>query len=252
MAEHNAQALTDQAALVTGGARRLGAAMVRALHSAGANVVIHCHRSRSEADALAGELEADRAGSARVVSGDLLDPATCARIAAEAIAAWGRLDVLVNNASTFYPTALGQIDAAAFDDLIGSNLRAPLFVSQAAAPALRETGGCIVNMADIHGLRPREGYPVYCAAKAGLVMLTQSLARELAPAVRVNAIAPGSILWPEGPADSDASAREAILAATPLRRQGTAADIAEALMYLVAASPFVTGQVLPVDGGRGL
>jgi pteridine reductase len=252
MAEHNAGALADQAALVTGGARRLGAAMVRALHAAGANVSIHCNHSRKEADALAAELVAVRPGSAQVLAGDLLDPETCRRITHEAASVWGRLDIVVNNASSFYPTAIGSVDAAAFDDLVGSNLRAPFFVAQAAAPSLRERGGCVVNMADIHGLRPRDGFPVYCAAKAGLVMLTRSLARELAPAVRVNAIAPGSILWPEGAVDTSEVDREAILAATPLGRQGTADDITATLMYLVKDAPFVTGQVLPVDGGRGL
>lgn len=252
MAEHNARSLAGQTALVTGGARRLGAAMVRALHTAGADVVIHCRRSRAEAEALADQLEDRRPGSTRVIDGDLLDPATCERIAAEAIDVRGRLDILVNNASSFYPTALGSIDAGTFDDLIGSNLRAPLFLAQAAAPALRERSGCIVNMADIHGLRPRDGYPVYCAAKAGLVMLTRSLARELAPGVRVNAIAPGSILWPEGEAGTDPAEREAIVAATPLGRRGEPDDITAALLYLVRDAPFVTGQVLAVDGGRGI
>jgi len=252
MAEHNAGPLADQAALVTGGARRLGATMVRALHAAGADVVIHCNRSRADADRLAAELDAVRPGSAQVVAGDLRDPATCERVAAEAVDALGRLDVLVNNASTFYPTAIGSIDAEAFDDLVGSNLRAPLFLSQAAAPALHEAAGCIVNMADIHGLRPRDGYPVYCATKAGLVMLTRSLARELAPRVRVNAIAPGSILWPEGAAAAGESERAEVVAATPLGRQGRPEDISAALLYLVTGAPFVTGQVLPVDGGRGL
>ncbi len=252
MAEHNAGILTGQTALVTGGARRLGAAMVRTLHAAGANVVIHCHRSRAEADALAAELDALRPGSIRVLNGDLLLPATCSRIAAEAAQPWGRLDIVVNNASTFRPTPLGSIDAETFDDLIGSNLRAPLFIAQAAAPALREHRGCVVNMTDIHGLRPRDGYPVYCAAKAGLVMLTRSLARELAPEVRVNAIAPGSILWPEGEADTEPAEREAIVAATPLGRRGEPDDIAAALLYLVHDAAFVTGQVLAVDGGRGI
>lgn len=252
MAEHNAGILTGQTALVTGAARRLGAAMVRTLHAAGANVVIHCHRSRAEADALAAELDALRPGSIRVLNGDLRLPATCSRIAAEAAQPWGRLDIVVNNASTFRPTPLGSIDAETFDDLIGSNLRAPLFIAQAAAPALREHRGCVVNMADIHGLRPRDGYPVYCAAKAGLVMLTRSLARELAPGVRVNAIAPGSILWPEGEADTEPAEREAIVAATPLGRRGEPDDITAALLYLVHDAAFVTGQVLAVDGGRGI
>ena len=252
MAEHNARSLAGQTALVTGGARRLGAAMVRALHHAGANVAIHCRRSRAEADALAAELDKHRPDSTRVLVGDLLEPTDCTRVATEAAQAWGRLDIVVNNASSFYATPIGSITAETFDDLIGSNLRAPVFIVQAAAPALRESSGCIVNMADIHGLRPRDGYPVYCAAKAGLVMLTRALARELAPEVRVNAIAPGSILWPEGEADADPAAREAIVAATPLQRRGEPDDITATLLYLVGDAPFVTGQVVAVDGGRGL
>ena len=252
MAEHNAGSLEGQTALVTGGARRLGAAMARALHAAGANVVIHYRKSRAEADALAAELDGRRTDSVRVLGGDLLEPASCTRLAHDAAQPWGRLDIVVNNASSFYPTTVGTIDAETFDDLIGSNLRAPLFIAQAAAPALRANSGCIVNMADIHALRPRDGYPVYCAAKAGLVMLTRSLARELAPEIRVNAIAPGSILWPEGAAADDEATRTAIVAATPLQRQGTPDDITAALLYLVRDAGFVTGTVLTVDGGRGL
>ena len=252
MAEHNLHGGGDPTALVTGGARRIGATLARSLHGAGMRVIIHCRRSRSEADALAAEFERERADSARVVTGDLGDPECCERVATEAIAAWGRLDVLVNNASSFYPTPVGAITPAAFDDLIGSNLRAPAFLAQAAAPALRESGGAIVNLADIHGERPLADHPVYCAAKAGLIMLTQSLARDLAPAVRVNAIAPGSILWPEGPGGDDPATRQAVLDATPLARQGTPDDIAAALLYLVRDAPFVTGQILAVDGGRGL
>ena len=252
MAEHNAGSLAGQTALVTGGARRLGAAMVRALHQAGANVAIHCRRSRAEADALAAELDGHRPGSTRVLVGDLLEPADCIRVATEAGQAWRGLDIVVNNASSFYSTPVGSISAENFDDLIGSNLRAPVFIAQAATPALRKSGGCIVNMADIHGLRPRDGYPVYCAAKAGLVMLTRALARELAPEVRVNAIAPGSILWPEGEDDADAATRDAIVNATPLRRRGEPDDITATLLYLVRDAPFVTGEVVTVDGGRGL
>lgn len=252
MAQDTRTDLAGQTALVTGGARRIGAELVRALHAAGANVVIHCRRSQEAAAALAAGLEAARAGSSRVVVADLLEPGECARVVGEARAAWDRLDIVVNNASAFYPTPVGTIDTAAFDELVGSNLRAPTFVSQAAAPALAETAGCIVNLADIHGLRPLDRHPVYCAAKAGLVMLTRALARELAPNVRVNAIAPGSILWPEGPGGDDPEARRAVLEATPLARQGEPADVAAALLYLVRDAPFVTGQVLAVDGGRGL
>jgi len=252
MAEHNAPPLHDQVALVTGGARRIGAELVRALHADGARVVIHYRRSATEAEALADELDRARPDSARVVRGDLADPAGCGAVADEAIAAWSRLDVLVNNASSFYPTPLGTITPDRFDDLLASNLRAPAFVAQAATPALRAAGGSIVNLADIHGLRPLADHPVYCAAKAGLVMLTRCLARDLAPEVRVNAIAPGSILWPEGPDGDDPGARARILEATPMRRQGNPADIAGALLYLVRDAGFVTGQVLGVDGGRGL
>lgn len=252
MAQHTRAGLAGQTALVTGGARRVGAELVRALHAAGANVVVHCRRSRAAADTLVSELEAARTGSTRVVTADLLEPDECARVVGEARAAWDRLDIVVNNASTFYPTPVGTIEPAAFDDLVGSNLRAPTFVAQAAAPALATAGGCIVNLADIHGLRPLERHPVYCAAKAGLVMLTRALARELAPDVRVNAIAPGSILWPEGPGGDDPELRRAVLEATPLARRGEPADVAGALLYLVRDAHFVTGQVLAVDGGRGL
>lgn len=252
MAQDTPAGLAGQTALVTGAARRIGARLARALHEAGANVVIHCRHSRSDAEALIQQLESSRPDSARGLTADLRDPAACHRLVADAHDLWGRLDLVVNNASTFYPTPVGTIDPARFDDLIGSNLRAPTFVAQAAAPALREAGGGIVNLADVHGLRPREGYPIYCAAKAGLVMLTRALACELAPGVRVNAIAPGSILWPENTQGDDPTARQAVLDATPLGRQGDPADIAAALLYLVRDAPFVTGQVLTVDGGRGL
>ena len=252
MAQHNGTPLAGQTALVTGGARRIGARLVRTLHGAGADVVIHCNRSRADADALAAELEAARPDSTGVVSAELLDPAACGRLVEEARSARGDLDIVVNNASTFYPTPVGDIDETAFDDLVGTNLRAPAFIAQAAAPALRGAGGCIVNIADIHGERPLADHPVYCAAKAGLIMLTRSLARDLAPEVRVNAIAPGSILWPEGPGGDDPARQQQVIDATPLARQGDPDDIAGALLYLVGRAPFVTGQVLAVDGGRGL
>lgn len=252
MAQDTREDLTGQTALVTGAARRIGAELARALHAAGANVVIHCYRSRAEAEALAAKLEAARADSAEVVGADLRDPADCARTVAAARERWGRLDIVVNNASNFYPTPLNALEPDQFDDLIGSNLRAPAFVAQAAAPALKESGGVIVNLADIYGERPLDGYSVYCAAKAGLIMLTRALARELAPDVRVNAIAPGSILWPEMAGRDDPATRQAVIEATPLGRQGKPTDIAAALLYLVRDAPFVTGQVLPVDGGRGI
>lgn len=252
MAQDTRPQLTGQTALVTGAARRIGAVLVRALHDAGANVVIHCRHSRTDAEALAAELEATRPDSTCVACADLLDPTACEALVETARTRWGRLDALVNNASSFYPTPVGSIAPEQFDELIGSNLRAPTFLAQAAAPALTAAGGCIVNLADVHGMRPLDGHPVYCAAKAGLIMLTQSLARELAPEVRVNAIAPGSILWPETSSGTDPKAQQAVIDATPLGRQGEPADIASALLYLVRDASFVTGQVLTVDGGRGL
>lgn len=239
-------------ALITGAARRIGARLARTLHAAGMAIAIHCRHSRADAEMLADELNAERPDSARVITGDLNVPRECERVVADAVACWGRLDLLVNNASSFYPTPMGTITEEAFDDLIGSNLRAPIFLAQAAAPALGETGGAIINIADIHGRRPLRQHTVYCAAKAGLIMATQSLARDLAPAVRVNAVAPGSILWPESPGGDDPQAQQAVLDATPLGRQGDPEDIAGAVVYLAHQAPFVTGEVLTVDGGRGL
>jgi len=241
-------ALTGHAVLVTGGARRLGAAIARLLHAHGANLVIHHRVSREEAARLAAELNAARADSARLVDGDLLEVDSLPALVARATAAFGRLDVLVNNASSFYPTPVGEITPKAFDDLIGTNLRAPLFLAQAAAPELRLRRGLILNLADIHGFRPLKRHPVYSAAKAGLVMLTQSLARELGPEVRVNAIAPGPVLWPEGA--MDAELRKRIVERTALKRMGTPEDVARAALFFVRDAPYVTGQVLPVDGGR--
>ncbi len=248
MAAETAQSLKDHSVLVTGGARRLGAAIARLLHANGANVLIHHRDSRAEALALAAELNARRAGSAALHSADLLDVAALPGVIAAALAAFGRLDVLVNNASTFYPTPVGEITPAMFEDLIGTNLRAPVFLSQAAAPELRRRRGLVLNMIDIHGFRPLKRHPVYSAAKAGLVMLTQSLARELGPEVRVNGIAPGPVLWPEGEMDGELRAR--IVARTALKRMGTPDDVARAALYFVSDAPYVTGQVLPIDGGR--
>jgi pteridine reductase len=241
--------LNGATALVTGGARRVGAAIVRTLHAAGANVVIHCRRSLDAAQALAAELEGVRAGSTAVVSADLLDTTELPRVIDAALARFGALQVLVNNASSFYATPLGAISVAAWDDLLGTNLRAPLFLAQSAAPELRRRGGVLINIVDIHGLRPLRNYAVYCVAKAGLIMLTRALARELAPEVRVNAVAPGPVLWPE--AGLDAAVQSKIVAETPLQHQGSAEDIAGAVRYLCEA-PFVTGQVLAVDGGRSI
>ena len=242
--------LAGRCVLITGGAKRLGAAIGRRLHAAGANVVVHYHQSRPAADALVAEFEALRAGSALAVRADLHDVAHLPDLAQAALARFGRLDVLVNNASTFYPTPVGSITLQQFDDLIGTNLRAPLFLSQAATPALRESRGLIINMVDIHGRRPLKAHPVYSSAKAGLIMLTKSLARELGPEIRVNGIAPGPVLWPER--DLDAALKEEIVAKTALKRSGSPDDIASAALYFAAEAPYVTGQVIAVDGGRSL
>jgi pteridine reductase len=215
--------LAGRCALVTGGARRLGEAIVRKLHAGGASVAVHHRTSGGEADSLVKELEAIRAGSAAAFACDLLEVEALPALIAAVVARFGRLDILVNNASTFMPTPVGTITAEQFDDLIGTNLRAPLFLSQAAALELRRTSGLILNLADIHGLRPLRRHPVYSAAKAGLIMLTKSLARELGPDVRVNAIAPGPVLWPEGGLDPalqhEIIAKTALKQPTSLRRK---------------------------------
>jgi pteridine reductase len=242
--------LAGRCVLVTGGAKRLGAAIARRCHEAGANLVVHYHRSRPSADALVADLNSARAASAVTACADLNDVACLPGLVAAALDEFGRLDVLVNNASTFYPTPVGTISLSQFDDLVGTNLRAPLFLSQAAAPALRATQGLVLNMVDIHGRRPLKAHPVYSAAKAGLVMLTMSLARELGPEVRVNGIAPGPVLWPER--DLDPGLKDEIIAKTALKRSGSPDDIARTALYLATEAPYVTGQVITVDGGRSL
>jgi len=249
--ENDHAPLAGKVALVTGGARRVGAQIVRTLHGAGAAVLVHRHRSRTDADALIAALDARRPGSAHAFALDLLDTARLPTLIEAAEQRFGRLDMLVNNASTFYPTPLGAITEAHWDDLVGSNLKAPLFLSQAAAPLLRRTQGLILNIVDIHGMRPLRQHPVYGVAKAGLIMLTRSLARELGPEVRVNAIAPGPVMWPED-GSADPARREKIVSRTLLKRSGSADDIARAALFFAADAPFVTGQVLPVDGGRSV
>jgi len=244
--------MQGSAVLVTGAARRIGAAIARRLHGAGARVALHCHRSRAEADALARELEAARPGSVTVVQGDLLDVDALPRVVEEAARAFGRLDGLVNNASSFYATPFGKIGTREWDDLMGSNLRAPLLLAQAAAPRLREAKGAIVNIVDIHAERPLKDFVVYSIAKAGLAGLTRSLALELGPEVRVNGVSPGAILWPEGGKHFDPAEKQRIEGQTPLARIGSPEDVAGAVKYLLFDAPFVTGQVLAVDGGRGI
>ncbi len=239
--------LRGKVALITGAARRIGAVIAKQLHKAGADVVIHYRHSTDDATALQQELNQYRQNSCFLVQGDLLHIEQFPRIIQTIINQTARLDILVNNASSFYPTPIGQITEQDWNDLIGSNLKAPLFLSQVASPHLKAAGGCIINIIDIHGLRPMKGYPVYSPAKAGLVMLTQSLARELAPDVRVNGVAPGAIIWPEN--QSEQSTDE-IINRIPLKRQGSPEDIAKTVLFLAQDADYITGHIIPVDGGR--
>ena len=238
--------MAEPVALVTGAGRRVGARIARELHAAGMSVAVHCHRSREDAERLREAFEAARPGSATVVAADLLESGAAEEVVAAAEERWGRLDVLVNNASSFYPTPIGEVTEAEWRDLVGSNLAAPFFLAQAAAPLLRAARGCIVNIADVYGHRPLAGHPVYSAAKAGLVMLTRSLALELGPEVRVNSISPGAVLWPE----NEDPERRRIIDTIALKRSGDPGDIARAALFLVRDAPYVTGQDLAVDGGR--
>ena len=240
--------LKDKVVLITGAARRIGAAMAQAFHAEGAKVAVHYHHSAADAGRLVAAMNAERPASAAAFGANLADLAALQLLPAEVVGTLGALDVLVNNASTFYPTPVGMITPAQFEDLVGTNLRAPLFLCQAAAPELRRRKGLILNIADIHALRPLGRHAVYCAAKAALVMLTQSLARELGPDIRVNAIAPGPVLWPENGVDEEL--RQRIVARTALRRSGSPDDVAKAAIFFATNAPFVTGQVLAVDGGR--
>ncbi len=238
--------------LITGGAKRVGAAICRLLHCEGANLMVHYHTSVQQARALQDELNTIRAGSVTLIQGDLLKTEAFPNIIATTVETYGSLDVLINNASSFYSTPIGEINEANWDDLIGTNLKAPLFLSQAAANELRRRHGCIVNIADIHAERPMKSYAVYSIAKAGVVGLTRSLARELGPEVRVNAVAPGPILWPEDDTMFDELSRQRIISHTILKQAGEPEDIARAVRYLVSDASYVTGQVLTVDGGRSV
>ncbi|MFM1885840.1 MAG: hypothetical protein RL026_997 [Pseudomonadota bacterium] len=242
--------LDGKVVLVTGGARRVGACIARTLHAAGARVAIHHRRPGADADALLQSLEALRPGSACLLQGDLLDTAGLPRLVEATLSGFGRLDILVNNASSFYPTPLGSVTTAQWDDLIGTNLKAPLFLSQAAIPALQRSDGLILNIVDIHGQRPLKSFPVYSAAKAGLIMLTQALARDLGPRIRVNAIAPGPVMFPDEGLDE--TKKTEIIDRTLLKRRGSPEDIARAALFFAAHAPYVTGQVLAVDGGRSI
>lgn len=238
--------------LITGGAKRVGAAICRQLHAQGANLMIHYNTSVNEARALQAELNLMRPDSVAIIQGDLLNLAVLPNLVSETIKHFGRLDALINNASTYYPTEIGQINENNWQDLIGSNLKAPVFLAQAAATELRKNHGCIVNITDMHIERPKKGYIVYSVAKAGLVTLTKSLAHELSPEVRVNAVAPGPVQWPEDNPQFDEVYRQRVINQTLLKRVGEPEDVAKAVKFLIYDAPFVTGHVLAVDGGRSL
>jgi pteridine reductase len=245
------EALSGKVCLITGGAKRVGAAIARRLHAAGANLMLHYHSAKAESVELQRALNAERANSAATVQANLLNAAELPELVRTTVTRFGRLDVLVNNASTFYATPIGEIKLTDWDDLVGTNLKAPLFLAQAAAPHLKAAGGSIVNITDIHAERPLKSYVIYNVAKAGLAGLTRTLARELGPEIRVNAVAPGPVLWPDD-GSFDELARQRVISSTLLKRAGEPDDVAAAVYFLVAEAPYVTGQVIAVDGGRSV
>ncbi|MCK5395272.1 MAG: pteridine reductase [Gammaproteobacteria bacterium] len=250
MDNSNVNNATAKTALITGGSKRIGAAISRLLHQAGYNVIIHYRLSEQAANELAKELNALRADSAKVIQGDLNSETIYNRLIEQAYQCWNRLDVLINNASSFYPTPVGSITMDDWHNLINSNMKAPLFLAQAAAPYLKQTQGNIINMIDVHGQRPMKDHPVYCAAKAGLGMLTMSLAKDLGPDIRVNGVSPGAILWPEN--DISDHTKKLILKRTSLKRPGEPLDIAKTILFLIRDANYITGQIISVDGGRSI
>ena len=243
-------AQSDQVALITGSAKRIGAEIVRTLHSHGLRIILHYHSSRAAAESLANELNAIRKNSVVTIPFDLYKIEQLSDFAQEVVNVWGKLNVLVNNASTFYPTPLNEINETHWEELIGINLKAPLFLSKALSPHMQTLGGSIINIVDIHGDRPLKGYTIYSVAKAGLIMLTKSLARELAPNIRVNGIAPGAILWPE--VKEYEPVHKEIIERTALKREGHPQDIANTAWFLIHSADYITGQIIAVDGGRTL
>lgn len=235
--------------LITGAAHRIGATTAKLLHKNGMNIILHYRGSRKQAQAVQKELNDQRENSVILIQADLHITNGLSALIEESIKAWGRLDALINNASSFYPTKIGKANEEQWDDLMGSNLKAPFFLSQAAAPHLKKTKGCIVNIIDIHADRPLKNFPIYSMAKAGLAMMTKSLACELGPEIRVNAVAPGAILWPE---NLDEVAKQRIVSRTFLKRQGEPNDISKTILYLIKDADYVTGQIITVDGGRSL
>lgn len=244
--------MADKVALITGGARRVGAAICRHLHARGVDLMVHYRHSADEARALQDELNAVRADSVALVQADVLHMPSLPGLVADTVRRFGRLDILINNASSFFPSPIGEITEREWDDLVGTNLKTPLFLSQAAAPQLRRNHGCIVNIVDIHADRPMRNYIVYSAAKGGLLALTRSLACDLGPEVRVNGVSPGIIMWPEDDRWADEVARQRLIQTTLLKRVGDPDDIARTVEFLVFDAPYVTGQIIAVDGGRSI
>lgn len=242
--------LPVKTALITGGAKRIGAVTSKTLHQAGYNVIIHCRLSRESAELLAEQLNKERSDSAKVIQGNLNDETIYNHLIQQAYQCWNRLDVLVNNASSFFPTPVGSITLDDWNNLINSNMKAPLFLAQAATPYLKETQGNIINIVDVHAQRPMKEHPVYCAAKAGLAMLTMSLAKDLGPDIRVNGVAPGAILWPDN--NMPEHTKNLILERTSLKRPGKPIDIAKTILFLAKDADYITGQIITVDGGRTL
>ena len=236
--------------LITGAAKRVGAKMVEVLHSNGFNIVIHYNSSSEDASNLSAKLNQQRAGSSIIIGGNLTDDSAIETLIPNVIEQTGRLDVLINNASTFYPTPIENITLNDWDNLLGTNLKAPLFLSKHAAKYLKDSEGLIINIVDIHARKPLKNHPIYGSAKSGLAMLTKSLARDLAPSVRVNGIAPGMILWPEN--EPSESIKKSILDQIPLKRSGSPEDIASCALFLIKDAPYITGQIIPIDGGRSI
>ncbi len=248
--QHTTEQLQSKVAIITGAAHRIGATVVRTLHQQGMNIVLHYRNSAEAAQKLCDELNVIRDDSAITIQADLLQHAALTPLIEEAYQHWGRLDLLVNNASSFYPTEIGKATEQQWEDLLGSNLKAPFFLSQAAAPYLKQHDGNIINIVDIHAERPLKSHPIYSIAKAGLAMMTKSLACELGPEIRVNGVAPGAILWPENEMDEETKQR--ILSRTFLKRQGQPENIAQAILFLISNASYTTGQIITVDGGRSL
>lgn len=244
--------MTQKTILITGGAKRVGAEIARYLHQNNHNIIIHYNNSYQEALKLSQELNFIRENSVKIIQGDLLDTVRLSEIMQKAIDCFGKIDALINNASSFFATPIGSITENHWHDLIGSNLKAPLFLSQLASPFLKESKGCIINIVDIHADRPMHKYVVYSIAKAGLVGLTKSLAIELAPEIRVNGVAPGAILWPNENQHFNHQEKDKIIDHSLLKREGQPLDIAKTICFLINDAPYITGQIIAVDGGRSI